>query len=192
MSAKTSTSPFVPSFGLKYLAIVGNVVVNEGDDLAALRKEVAESKGYVTRTDRYQHQLAASVDFGALTDAQIPTDVVMGKPLMAAVSAYAAWKAMDLRAQNSAAFDAVGSAVALEQARPGTITDEKGIVWSHYLSAGIKLLWPGFPVERLTGNLDFSTARQGLCVAQAAALAVSPHMLGKLSISELDKLAGQL
>ena len=193
MSHASSTGTFEPTFANKYLAVVGNAIVGEGDDLDGLRKQVAADKGYVIKTERYQAQAESAQVFGALSDAVIPQNVVVGAPAMAAAQAIKEWDGLStVRERNMAAFDAVRSIVSVEQSRPGTITNEQGVVWHKAISAGIALLWPDFNRAKLSLDASgFSVERQALCVIQAAAMGVSPHILNT-NVKSMRDLASQI
>ena len=193
LMAKSSSSPFVPSFSKRLLGIVGGQVVCEDDDRDAVLAVVNPEKGFCIRTERWQQQQAVAEVFGALTPAAIPQDVKVGAPMMAAAKALKAWDSeRNLRLRNQMAYDAVQRICKVESERPGTITNEQGVVWNRCIASGIADLWAEFPRERLSlDNSGFSLDRQAFAIIADAWMTVSKQ-LPKVKVADVRAIAAQI
>ena len=193
MTKSASTSEFVPSFQFRLLGIVAGQVVAEGDDRDAVLAVVNPQKGYCIRTERYQAQLEVASVFGALGAAVIPSGVSVGAPMAAAAKALKGWDAeKNIRIRNQMAYGAIERLCKLEAERPGTLTNEKGVVWNRSLSAGIHELFPDFPVDRLSmDNAGFSLDRQAFAIIADAWMAVSKTVPG-VKVADVRTIAAQI
>ena len=193
MTKSASTSEFVPSFQFRLLGIVAGQVVAEGDDRDAVLAVVNPEKGYCIRTERYQAQLEVASVLGALGAAVIPSGVSVGAPMAAAAKALKGWDAeKNIRIRNQMAYGAIERLCKLEAERPGTLTNEKGVVWNRSLSAGIRELFPDFPVDRLSmDNAGFSLDRQAFAIIADAWMAVSKTVPG-VKVADVRTIAAQI